>query len=93
MIIPLICLILFTNSNSWAHLKDIKLLHGSQYYVPTKRSQNFEAWIYKCKQLNFDKKYKNFSYEFFKRIFRGLYSSLKIINYFLNILFTRTIKK
>lgn len=72
-----LALILFTNSNSWGHLKDIKLLHGSQYYVPTKRSQNFEAWTYKCKQLNFDKKYKNFSYEFF--FYTYLYGIIQFI--------------
>ncbi len=59
-----LALILFSKKKSLLYLKNIKLLHGSQYYVVTANTQDMNTWKNNYNKLDFHKKFKNFSFEY-----------------------------
>ena len=72
-----LALILYSKKKTILYLENIKLLHGSQYYVVTASTQDVNTWKNKYHKLNLNKKFKNFSYEFF--FYRYLYVVIQFI--------------
>ena len=54
----------FFKKKSLLYLKNIKLLHGSQYYVVTANTKDMNTWKNNYNKLDFHKKFKNFSFEY-----------------------------